>query len=104
MAMEAIQKVTQIELETAQRREAAAAESKQKLLVAQRAAQRVLEDARVETDAEVRQMMAEAEAEAARMAQVVMEQARQESEEMKRAARQKLEQAAELIVEKVVRR
>ena len=102
--MEAIQKVTQIEQETAQRREAAVAESKQKLVVAQRAAQRVLEDARVETDAEVRQMMAEAEAEAARVAQEVLEQARLESEVMKVAARQRLEQAAELIVEKVVRR
>lgn len=102
--MEAIQKVTQIEQETAQRREAAVAESKQKLLVAQRSAQRVLEDARVETDAEVRQMMAEAETEAARMAQEVLEQARLESEVMKLAARQRLEQAAELIIEKVVRR
>ena len=46
MAVEAIQKVTQAEAESKQRRDTAAAESKQKVLVAQRAAQRLLEEAR----------------------------------------------------------
>ena len=48
--------------------------------------------------------MAQAEAEAAQSAQKVMEQARQACETMKQQARQRLDQAAELIVEKVVNR
>lgn len=100
--MEAIQKVTQAEQETNLRQDTAAAESKQKILVAQRAAQRTLEDARTAAEVESREMLVEAEAEAARLAQEVMEQARQEGEAIKQAARRNLDKAAELIVEKVV--
>ena len=42
MSVEAIEKVTQTEQEAKQRKDAAAAESKQKLQTAQRAAQRML--------------------------------------------------------------
>ena len=104
MAMDAIQKVTRTEQETKLRKEAVMAEGKQKILVAQRSAQRVLEDARVETDAEIRQMMTAAEMEAAELTRQVLDQAQQECEEMKRAARLRLEEAADRIVEKVVKR
>lgn len=46
MAVEAIQKVTQVEQEEKRRKDAAAAENKQKLQNAQRDAQRLLEQAR----------------------------------------------------------
>ncbi|MGI5963444.1 MAG: hypothetical protein ACOX7N_07000 [Lawsonibacter sp.] len=104
MAMEAIEKVTRTEEQTKQRREAALTESKQKILVAQRAAQRVLEDARTEAEGEVRQQMAQAEEQAAQEAKVVLAQAEENCRKMKQAARERLEQAAELIVEKVVNR
>ena len=54
MAVEAIQKVTQVEAEADRRKEEAMAESKQKLLVAQRAAQRLLADSRTEAENEAR--------------------------------------------------
>ena len=54
MAVEAIQKVTQVEQEAMRRKEAAAAEGKQKILVTQRAAQRLLEEARANAETEVR--------------------------------------------------
>lgn len=104
MGLEAIQKVTDTEREAKRRKEAVLAENKQKILVAQRAAQRLLEETRIQTEREARQMMVQAENEAAEGAKVVMEQARQESEAMKQAARQRLSEAAELIVEKVVNR
>ena len=104
MAVEAIQKVTQIEQEAKRRKEAASAEGKQKILVTQRAAQRLLEEARANAETEVRQMMAQAEEQAAQSASQVLEQARQESEAMKQTARKRLDLAAELIVEKVVKR
>ena len=49
-------------------------------------------------------MLGDAEAEAARLAEQVMDQARQECETMKQDARQSLDQAAQLIVERVVNR
>lgn len=102
MALEAIQKVTQAEESSRQRLESISAENRQKILVAQRAAQRVLEEGRLEAEGEVRQMMAEVEREAARKNQELLDQAARENEMMKQAARQRLDQAAELIVEKVV--
>ena len=104
MAVEAIQKVTQTEQDAKRRKEEATAESKQKVLVAQRAAQRLLEDAHSEAEAEARQMMARAEDEAVRLTQEALEQAARECEAMKQAARLRLDQAAQLIVEKVVNR
>ena len=104
MAVEAIQKVTEAEQGAKQRKDSILAESKQRILIAQRAAQRVLEDARVDAETETRQMMTQAEEQANQLTQKILEQAGQESETMKQAARQHLDQAAQLIVEKVVNR
>lgn len=49
-------------------------------------------------------MLAQAEAEAAQEAQQLMEEAGRACEKMKESARQRLDQAAQLIVEKVVNR
>ena len=76
MAVEAIQKVTQVEAEADRRKEEAMAESKQKLLVAQRAAQRLLADSRTEAENEARQMLVQTEEEAAKATQKVLEQAK----------------------------
>ena len=66
MAVEAIQQVTELERTVKQEKEAAAAESKQRILEAQRSARRQVEESRQNAEAETRQMMAEAEQEAAK--------------------------------------
>ena len=55
-----------------------------------------------EAEAKERRAKAQAEAQAAQQTQQVLDQAAQECQTMKQAARSHLEQAAELIVEKVV--
>ena len=92
MAVEAIQQVTELERTVKQEKEAAAAESKQRILEAQRSA-----------EAETRQMMAEAEQEAAKWTASVLEQARLDCEEKKQEARGRLQQAVAFLVEKVVK-
>ena len=76
MAVEAIQQVTELERTVKQEKEAAAAESKQRILEAQRSARRQVEESRQNAEAETRQMMAEAEQEAAKWTASVLEQAR----------------------------
>ena len=88
MAVEEIKKVAQLEQEMKQRKEAAVAEGKQRVLEAQRLARR--------------QMMAKAEAEAAQWTLDALKDATQECEEFKTKARGRLDQAAAFIVEKVV--
>lgn len=102
MAVEAIKKVTEIEQESKKLRDAAVTEGKQKVLLAQRAGQRTLEDTRVQAEHEVRQMMIETEEEAAQLTKRVMKEAQGKCEVMKQRARENLDQAAALIVEKVV--
>ena len=55
------------------------------------------------TEPETRQMMAEAEQEAAKWTASVLEQARLDCEEKKQEARGRLEQAVAFLVEKVVK-
>ena len=102
MAVEEIKKVAQLEQEMKQRREAAVAEGKQRVLEAQRLARRQLEESRQEAELQVRQMMAKAEAEAAQWTLDALKDATQECEEFKTKARGRLDQAAAFIVEKVV--
>lgn len=102
MAVEEIKKVAQLEQEMKQRKEAAVAEGKQRVLEAQRLARRQLEESRQEAELQVRQMMAKAEAEAAQWTLHALKDATQECEEFKTKARGRLDQAAAFIVEKVV--
>ena len=92
MAVEEIKKVAQLEQEMKQRKEAAVAEGKQRVLEAQRLARRQLEESR----------QAKAEAEAAQWTLHALNDATQECEEFKTKARGRLDQAAAFIVEKVV--
>ena len=94
MAVEAIQQVTELERTVKQEKEAAAAESKQRILEAQRSARRQVEESR---------QNAEAEQEAAKWTASVLEQARLDCEEKKQEARGRLEQAVAFLVEKVVK-
>ena len=94
MAVEAIQQVTELERTVKQEKEAAAAESKQRILEAQRSARRQVEESR---------QNAEAEQEAAKWTAAVLEQARLDCEEKKQEARGRLEQAVAFLVEKVVK-
>jgi len=104
MALESIQMVTQAETGAKELREAAAVQAKQRLLGAQKEARQIVEQARQQGEAQARQLMAEAEKRAAEMTEAVLDQARQACEAQKACARQNLEQAAQLIVEKVVDR
>ena len=103
MAVEAIQQVTELERTVKQEKEAAAAESKQRILEAQRSARRQVEESRQNAEAETRQMMAEAEQEAAKWTASVLEQARLDCEEKREGARGRVEQAVAFLVEKVVK-
>ena len=63
-----------------------------------------LEQARTEAEAAVKQMMQEAEARAAQTTARVLEQAGEECELLKQNARAHLDEAVQLIVERVVNR
>ena len=101
---EAIQEVTQAESQAKARCEAAAIQSRQKLADAQKQARGILEQARQQAQAKTREMMAQAEQRAAEETRQVLAQAEQDCEAMKQQARGRLDQAAQLIVEKVVNR
>lgn len=104
MVMDSIQEVTETEARAKERRDAAVAKNKQLLIDAQKEARQIVAKARQEGEAKARQMMAEAEAQAAEATEQVLVQARQACETLKADARTHLDQAAELIVEKVVNR
>lgn len=104
MALEAIQTVTQAEAKAKADREAAVAQTKQRLAEAQREAKQIVEQARQQAREEARQMMAQAEEKAAQATKAELEQAGQDCETLKRNARGRLEEAAQLIVGRVVER
>ena len=102
MAMEAIERITQLEQETARMKEIAAADSRQRIQTAQREARRTLEQARQQAEVQAREMMARAEEQAAGLTRQQLRQAEQTCGEMKQQAQSRLKQAAAMIVEKVV--
>ena len=70
---------------------------------AQRSARRQVEESRQNAEAETRQMMTEAEQEAAKWTASVLEQARLDCEEKKQEARGQLDQAVAFLAETVVK-
>ena len=102
MVTDEIQKVTELEQEVKQKKENAAAQNKQRVSQAQRAARLAVEQARQQAETEAGGMMAEAEAQARAWAQDVLEQARQGCEARKAQMRSRLDEAAAFLVEKVV--
>ena len=71
---------------------------------AQKQARNRVEEARRQGEAKAREQMTEAERRAAEVTREVLEQAEKDCELQKEAARQRLDQAAQLIIEKVVKR
>lgn len=102
MANEVIRQVAEMEENTKKMLENTAAEGKQQILEAQRAARQLLETSRQEAEGEARQMMADAERQAAVWTEEALASARTECEEMKARAQDKLDQAAAFLMEKVV--
>ncbi len=91
MVTDEIQKVTELEQEVKQKKENAAAQNKQRVSQAQRAARLAVEQARQQAETEAGAMMAEAEAQARAWAQDVLEQARQGCEARKAQMRSRLD-------------
>lgn len=103
MALEDIRKVTQAEQEGQQLREQAAAAARQTAAQAEREGRQLVEDARRNAEERARQLLVEAEQEAAARTARVLDEARQECDELIRTARTRLDKAAALIAERVVR-
>ena len=104
MPQDTITEVLNTEEKMNLRREQTATECRQKLLMAQRNAERLREQARTEAEAEVRAMMSEAERQAAQQTYKALEAAAAQWEQKKQEARKRVPQAAGWIVEKVVER
>ena len=101
MPQDTIIEVLRTEEKMNQIREQTAADCRQKLLMAQRSADRLREQARADAEAEV---MSEAERQAAQATYHALEEASVQWEHKKEEARQRIPQAARWIVEKVVER
>ena len=102
MPQDTIIEVLRTEEKMNQIREQTATDCRQKLLMAQRSADRLREQARADAEAEVREMMSEAERQGATYH--ALEEASVQWEHKKEEARQRIPQAARWIVEKVVER
>ena len=103
MSLNAIQKVTEAE-QSAQAGKAEAIAAAKKLVAdAQRAGDALVEQARAKAEAENKALLRQAEERAAKAAEATLEQARQEAQAMCRAAEGRLDQAADLIVGRVVK-
>ena len=99
MPQDTIIEVLRTEEKMNQIREQTAADCRQKLLMAQRSADRLREQARADAE-----MMSEAERQAAQATYHALEEASVQWEHKKEEARQRIPQAARWIVEKVVER
>lgn len=104
MPQDTIAEVLQIEEKMNQKREQATVNCRQKLLTAQRSAEHLREQIRADAEAEVREMMSEAERQAAQATYHALEEASVQWEHKKEEARQRIPHAARWIVEKVVER
>lgn len=102
MSLEAIKQVTQTEADTKQRKVDAAAAAKKLVADAERAGQDAVQNARAEAEAKAKELMSQAEANAAQRAVEIAAQAEAECAALRNAAEGKLEEAAALIVRRVV--
>jgi V/A-type H+-transporting ATPase subunit G/H len=102
MSLEAIKQVTEAEQLSLQRKVEAEQAAKRTAVEAERAGQAKLASARAEAEAKVKQMMADAEKQAAVQAQNVQKETEQSCQQLKAEAKVKLDDAAALIVRRVV--
>ena len=102
LSLEAIKQVTQTEQDCAQRKLDAVQAAKRTVAEAEKAGQAALDARRGEAQAQIRALMADAEAKAGVEADAVRADTAKACAALKVSAEQKLEQAAELIVRRVV--
>ena len=102
LSLEAIKQVTQTEQDCAQRKLDAVQAAKRTVAEAEKTGQAALDARRGEAQAQVRALMADAEAKAGVEADAVRADTAKACAALKVSAEQKLEQAAELIVRRVV--
>lgn len=103
MSLDAIQKVTEAEQAALSRKAEAEAEARRMAAEAQRAGRERLEARRTEAEAQVKELMAQAEVQAARRERELLEENERACAALRDQARQRLDQAAELIVGRVVK-
>ena len=103
MSLEAIEKVTQVEKETRERRAAAEAEAKQIVDDAEKEGQALLQRTRSEAAEAGRQLLRQAEERAAGQAAKTAQSAEADAAALRQAAGKRLEEAAEFIVGRVVK-
>ena len=102
MFLEAVQMVTETEQRALQRKAEAVEAAKKLVSDAERAGKERVAAARTDAEAQARQMMTRAEEAAAKHTETVMEETRRSCDDLRRAAEGKLEDAAALIIRRVV--
>ena len=102
MSLEAVQMVTETEQRALQRKAEAVEAAKKLVSDAERAGKERVVAARTDAEAQARQMMTRAEEAAAKHTETVMEETRRSCDDLRRAAEGKLEDAAALIIRRVV--
>ena len=103
MSLEAIEKVTEIETKTQERKAAAEAQARQIVDGAERDGLALLQKTRQAGSEEGRALLQKAEAKAADRAAKIDEDAKAEAAALRKAAEKHLEEAAEFIVGRVVK-
>lgn len=100
--MDAIKQVTQVEANAKQRKAEAVAAAKKLISDAEQAGKQALQSACARAEAEAKELMAQAEERSAVRAAEIATQSRQDCAALRSAAESKLDQAAALIVRRVV--
>ena len=103
MSLEAIEKVTQIEQQSQERKAAAEAEARQIVANAEREGLALLQQVRADATEDGRKLLRKAEERAAEKAAEIGRAAESESAALREAAGRNLEEAAEFIVGRVVK-
>lgn len=101
MSLDAIQKVTEAEQNSRNRKAEAAAEAKRITAEADRAGRQTVAEARAAAEAKAKAMMTEAEARAGQRAEQTLAENARACAALKERARPNLDRAADLIVERV---
>ena len=103
MSLEAIERVTQVEQNSQERKAAAEAEARQIVADAERQGLALLQQTRADAVAAGKKLLREAEARAAAKEAEIRQAAQAESDALVKAAEKHLEEAAEFIVGRVVK-
>ena len=103
MSLEAIERVTQVEQNSQERKTAAEAEARQIVADAERQGLALLQQVRVDATKDGRKLLQKAEEKAAEKAAEIGRAAESESAALREAAGRNLEEAAEFIVGRVVK-